>query len=185
MIVKLLSIIKTLISEDDRLVKGSKVLVKTNYKGYNYVLEYGDHAFKRFDRYQNIEPMTKEEVSEMFYEALPELSKRAFGTNRTAMMSPIIDGIGYLKDKKTGQIKKLQQPVKFYIIRRSNSNAQVLLMVNDYDKDGDTIVYRVMTVMKSPNENLDYNNPNKVRVNLNVFLESYQPEGYELFVIEL
>ena len=64
MIVKLLSIIKTLISEDDRLVKGSKKLVKTNYKGYNYVLEYGDHAFKRFDRYQNIEPMTKEEVSE-------------------------------------------------------------------------------------------------------------------------
>jgi len=183
--VKLLSIIKTLISEDDRLVKGSKKLVKTNYKGYNYVLEYGDHAFKRLDRYQNFEPMTKEEVSEMFYEALPELSKRAFGTNRTAMMSPIIDGIGYLKDKKTGQIKKLQQPVKFYIIRRSNSNAQVLLMVNDYDKDGDTIVYRVMTVMKSPNENLDYNNPNKVRVNLNVFLECYQPEGYELFVIEL
>jgi hypothetical protein len=42
-----------------------------------------------------------------------------------------------------------------------------------------------MTVMKSPDENLDYNNPNKVRVNLNVFLESYQPEGYELFVIEL
>jgi hypothetical protein len=121
----------------------------------------------------------------MFYDALPELSKRAFGINRTAMMSPIIDGIMYLKDKKTGKTKRLEQPVKFYIIRRSNSNAQVLLMVNDYDKDGDTIVYRVMTVMKSPNENLDYNNPNKVRVNLNVFLESYQPEGYELFVIEL
>jgi hypothetical protein len=129
--------------------------------------------------------MTKEEVIEMFYDALPELSKRAFGINRTAMMSPIIDGIMYLKDKKTGKTKRLEQPVKFYIIRRSNSNAQVLLMVNDYDKDGDTIVYRVMTVMKSPNENLDYNNPNKVRVNLNVFLESYQPEGYELFVIEL
>ena len=131
---KLLSIIKTLISEDDRLVKGSKVLAKTNYKGYNYVLEYGDHAFRRFDRYQNIEPMTKEEVIEMFYEALPELSKRAFGTNRTAIMSPIIDGIAYLKDKKTGQTKKLQQPIKFYIIRRSNSNAQVLIMVNDYEK---------------------------------------------------
>jgi hypothetical protein len=93
MLVKLLSIIKTLISEDDRLVKGSKVLAKTNYKGYNYVLEYGDHAFRRFDRDQNVEPMTKEEVIEMFYDALPELSKRAFGINRTAMMSPIIDGI--------------------------------------------------------------------------------------------
>jgi hypothetical protein len=66
--VKLLSIIKTLISEDDRLVKGSKVLTKTNYKGYNYVLEYGDHAFRRFDRDQNVEPMTKEEVIEMFYD---------------------------------------------------------------------------------------------------------------------
>jgi hypothetical protein len=58
-------------------------------------------------------------------------------------------------------------------------------MVNDYDKDGNTIVYRVMTVMKSPDENLDYNNPNKVRVKLNIFLEQYQKEDYQLFVIEL
>lgn len=182
---KLLSTIKTLISEDDRLIKGSKVLVNTNYDGYNYVLEYGDHAFKRFEREQNVRPITKEEVKDMFYEALPQLSKRAFGINRNAMLSPIIDGVSFFKDKKTGQTKKLFQPIKFYLIKKSNNNAQVLLMVNDYDKDGDTIVYSVMTVMKSPNENLDYNNPNKVRVNLNVFLEQYQREGYKMFVINL
>jgi hypothetical protein len=39
--------------------------------------------------------------------------------------------------------------------------------------------------MKSPDENLDYNNPNKVRVKLNIFLEQYQKENYQLFVIEL
>jgi len=183
--VKLLSIVKDLISEDDRLVKGSKTLVKTNYGGNNFILQYGDHAFKRFGREKNVEPMTKEEVADMFYEALPQLDKRAFGGDRTTMMSPIIDGVGYLKDKKTGQTKKLLQPVKFYLIKKSNNNAQVLLMVNDYDKNDDTIVYRVMTVMKNPDENLDYNNPNKVRVKLNIFLEQHQKENYQLFVIEL
>jgi hypothetical protein len=182
---KLISIVKELISEDDRLIKGSKTLVDTKYEGNNFILQYGDHAFKRFNRYQNVETITKKEVADMFYEALPQLSKRAFYGDRSSMMSPIIDGIGYLKDKKTGQTKKLLQPVKFYLIKKSNSNAQVLLMVNDYDKDGNTIVYRVMTVMKSPDENLDYNNPNKVRVKLNIFLEQYQKEDYQLFVIEL
>lgn len=185
MSVKLLSIIKTIINEDDRLVKGSKTLVKTNYDGYNYILQYGDHAFKRFEREQNVESMTKQEVVDMFYQAIPELAKRAFGTNRNSIISPIIDGIGIIKDKKTGQTKKLLQPIKFYLIKKSNNNAQVLLMVNDYDKDGDTIVYRVMTVMKTPKENLDYNNPNKARVNLNVFLEQYQKKDYQIFVIEL
>jgi len=142
------------------------------YDGNIFELYSGKHGVERSVRPENTSDVTKIDIMAKFKKAVPELNKRFFGKIKT-QKSPIVDKKWEFRDTKSGRKITYPSP-SFVIVDIKDDFFQMVLMINNYDKNSNYISFEIVTILKNGTPLSNLYNPNYNSQKLNIFLEHFE-----------
>jgi hypothetical protein len=169
---KLINLLSTIVLEqpsiESKFIRNGLV-TSEEYDGNIFELYTGKHGVDGSIRPENNSDVTKLDILDKFKRALPELNKRFFGKIRN-QKSPIVDKQWEFRDTKSGK-KIINKSPRFVIVEIKDDFFQMVLMIDNYDKNSNYISFEIVTILKNGTPLANLYNPNYHTQKLNIFLE--------------
>ncbi len=150
------------------IVRG--LVTSENYDGNIFELATDKHGIDRAKRTENTSDVTKSDIIDKFQRALPQLNRNFFGKIRKEK-SPITNAKYHFKDDRSGK-KFIYDSPKFVIIEVKDDFFQMVLLIKEYDKESNYILFEIVTILKNGTPLANLYNPSYHVQRLNIFLEN-------------